>query len=142
MGKKSNEFWFVLTTTISALLFCTLIMITSLSPLSEFGPNANTFVSLGMWSAIGMTLLLYILPLIIYRIGVDAMRYIMAIFCGIGIIIIITTVGTVLVLGLLASPFPYLIGIVGVCIAALIVNFIWFFVAFRPSKKPSVILNN
>ncbi|WP_225942226.1 DUF5391 family protein [Sporosarcina limicola] len=48
----------------------------------------------------------------------------------------------ILVLGLRISPFPYLFGILGICIAALIGNFIWFFVAFRASKKPSTIHNN
>jgi len=142
MGKKSNDFGVIIVTTISALLFCSLIIITSLSPLSEFGPKVNKFGSLGMWSAIGMILVLYILPLIIYKVGVAAMRFIMAIFCSIGILINIATIGIVLILGLQTSPFPYLVEIVGICITALIANFIWFFVAFRSSKKTSTILNN
>ena len=137
MGRKAIEFGFVLTTLISALLFCSLIVMTSLSPLSEFGPNANTFGSVGMWSAIGMILVLYLLPLIIYKIRLDAIRYIIAIFCSFGILINIAVLGIVLLLGLRTDSFPNSLGIMGICIAALLVNLIWFFVTFRLSKKPS-----
>ncbi|MFC3783041.1 DUF5391 family protein [Bacillus chungangensis] len=35
-----------------------------------------------MWLTIGFILLCYILPLIIYMLGVDMIRYVMAILCG------------------------------------------------------------
>ena len=140
--KKSNEVGVMIVTMISALLFCSLIIMASLSPLAESGPNANEFGSLGMWSAVGMILVLYILPLMIYKVGVAAMRYIMAVFCGIGIFINVANIGIVSLIGLKVSPFPYLAEIAGISIAAVIVNIIWFFVAFRSPKKPSVVLSN
>lgn len=45
-------------------------------------PNANQFNSPEMWLTIGFILLCYILPLIIYMLGVDMIRYVMAILCG------------------------------------------------------------
>ena len=140
--KKSNEVGVMIVTIISALLFCSLLIMISLSPLAESGPNANEFGSLGMWSAAGVILVLYILPLIIYKVGVTAMRYIMAIFCGIGILINVASMGIVLLINLKVSHFPYLAEIIGISIAAVIVNIIWFFVAFLSSKKPSVVLSN
>lgn len=140
--KQSNAVGIMIVTMISALLFCSLIIMISLSPLAESGPNANEFGSLGMWSAVGMILVLYILPLIIYKAGLTAMRYIMAIFCGIGILVNVASMGIVLLVNVKVSHFPYLSEIIGISIAAVIVNIIWFFVAFLSSKKPSVVLSN
>ncbi|MCI4140044.1 DUF5391 domain-containing protein, partial [Bacillus vallismortis] len=60
-------------TVISSFLFCAMIAAASLSPLSETGGEANQFNSVGMWSAIGMVLVLYFIPFLIYMLGVDAM---------------------------------------------------------------------
>lgn len=118
-------------TSISALLFCALVIAVSLSPLSEWGPNANKFGSTGMWAAIGMILVSYILPLMLYMLGAGFMRYIMAIFCGIGIFMIMIIIGVGLLLEFgTTSNFVLPIGIAGI-----IVNVIWFFVSFRSTKK-------
>jgi len=96
----------------------------------------------GMWPAIGMILVLYNIPLVIYKVGVGAMRFIMAILCSMGVIINIAIIVAVLVLELQVNPFPYLVSIIGLCIAALSINFIWFFVAFRPTQNTTSILNS
>lgn len=140
MGKKTSGF--TLTTMISALLFSTLIIIASLSPLSELGANANKFGSFGMWGAVGMVLVLYLLPLITYKLAPGVMRFVMAIFCSIGLLINISTVGVVFILGVRASSSPYLAWIVGICVAAFIVNIIWFFVTFRSTEELSTHFNN
>jgi len=140
MGKGSKKFGVILTTVISALLFCSLIVVTSLSPLSELGPNANTFNSVGMWSAIGMVLFFYTIPLVIYAAGVGMMRFIMAGFCSIGIFIHLSMLGAVLIMGSGADSFPYFFEIVAICIVSFIVNIIWFFQAFRTSTKPATFM--
>ncbi|WP_406542670.1 DUF5391 family protein [Clostridium ljungdahlii] len=66
--------------------FCSLIVISSLSPLANSGPSANKFNSFGMWLSVGIVLLLYILPLIIYILGIRAVRFVMAFVLAIGIL--------------------------------------------------------
>lgn len=46
----------------SALLFSTMIVFASLSPLSDMGETANQFNSLGMWLSIAMVFIFYIVP--------------------------------------------------------------------------------
>lgn len=75
MSRKNRV---VIMTAISAFLFCAMIAAASLSPLADTGSSANQFNSIGMWSAIGMILVFYLIPILIYMLGVDAMRYVMA----------------------------------------------------------------
>lgn len=128
--KKRNNV--IVMTLVSAFFFCVLVVITSLSPLADLGPNANQFGSQGMWLSIGFILLCYILPLGIYMLGVDMMRYIMAILCGLGVFMNLSFIVVVIVISVFVEAiFPASFGVVGVNIAGSIVNFIWFFVAFR-----------
>ncbi|MDO3660904.1 DUF5391 family protein [Bacillus sp. C28GYM-DRY-1] len=126
-------------TIISAFLFCAMIAAASLSPLAETGGAANQFNSVGMWAAIGMILVLYLIPFLIYMLGVDAMRYVMAVLCGFGLLIHLSSAGFVLMFSSLFSDhlLSEVILVIGVCLAAAAVNIIWFFAAFRSaSKKP------
>lgn len=128
--KKRNNV--IVMTLVSAFLFCVLVVIISLSPLADLGPNANQFGSEGMWSSIGFILLCYILPLVIYILGVDMMRYIMAILCGLGVFMNLSLIVVIIMTSVFVDAiFPASFGVIGVNIAVLIVNFIWFFVAFR-----------
>lgn len=136
MTKKAKKNGVVIMTLISALLFCSVVVATSLSPLSDLGPNANKFGSLGMWSAIGTVLAFYILPLIVYMLGVDAMRYVMGVLCGFGLLINLSQIVVILVLGVFAENIiPSLLGVTCVCVATVIVSIIWYFVAFRSPSK-------
>ncbi|HEK9102896.1 DUF5391 domain-containing protein [Bacillus pfraonensis] len=138
-SKKSN---IVFVTLISALLFCAVLIVSSLSPLANLGPNANKFNSLGMWKSIGTILLFYIVPLFLYIVGVKTMRFIMAFLCGMGLfihLVILTVVCIVIrVSDYNASSF---LGVIIVCTAVIITNIIWFFVAFRPKRNSTYTLN-
>ena len=72
-------------TLLSALMFCLLPVLVSLSPLAETGPNANRFNSAGMWAAVGQILVIYAVPLIMYILGVRGMKIIMAVFAESGL---------------------------------------------------------
>ncbi|WP_439024622.1 DUF5391 family protein [Bacillus halotolerans] len=119
-------------TAISAFLFCAMIAAASLSPLAGTGGAANQFNSVGMWSAIGMIFVLYFIPLIIYMLGVDAMRYVMAVLCGFGLLIHLSSAGFILMYSFFSDhPFSDVIFVIGVSLAAAAVNVIWFVAAFR-----------
>ncbi|MBK5443480.1 MULTISPECIES: DUF5391 family protein [unclassified Peribacillus] len=124
-------------TMLSAVLFCVLLITISLSPLADLGPNANQFGSSGMWISIGMILVFYLLPLIIYWIGIDIMRFVLALFCCGGLLINSTIIVAVLVIAKFKDISAiYIASIIGLCLTAIIVNILWFFIAFRsPSAK-------
>ncbi|QNU03202.1 DUF5391 family protein [Peribacillus butanolivorans] len=124
-------------TLLSAVLFCALLITISLSPLADIGPNANQFGSSGMWISIGMVLVFYLLPLIIYWLGIDIMRFVLALFCGGGLLINSSIIVAVLVIAKFKDISAiYIASITGLCLAAIIVNILWFFIAFRsPSAK-------
>ncbi|WP_081584547.1 DUF5391 family protein [Bacillus bingmayongensis] len=138
-SKKSST---VFATLVSALLFCSVLVSISLSPLADLGPNANKFNSLGMWKSIGMILLFYIVPLLLYIVGVKAIRFIMAFLCSMGIfvhLVILVVVSIIIRTGdYNASSF---LGVIILCAAVSITNVIWFFVAFRPKRTSTYTLN-
>lgn len=119
---------------ISAFLFCSLLVTASLSPLAHSGPHANEFGTLGMWAAIGIVLLFYMLPLAVFMAGFDAMKFVMAVLCGIGLIIALTMIPIVLLIGAIGGYASALWGVAGLCILLAIVNVIWLVVAFRRSS--------
>ncbi|MEJ3735724.1 DUF5391 family protein [Bacillus sp. XZ-5] len=126
----------VAVTLLSALLFCLLPVLVSLSPLAETGPNANRFNSAGMWAAVGQIFVIYAVPLILYILGIRVMKIIMAVFCGIGLIIcaanLLVTLLTAISLGQELSLYYGLFVWSG---AAFIVNVVWYIAAFRSSPK-------
>nr|WP_238352202.1 DUF5391 family protein [Bacillus licheniformis] len=118
-------------TLISAFLFCSMIVAASLSPLAHSGPHANEFGTLGMWAAIGTVLLFYMLPLAVYMAGFDAMKFVMAVLCGIGLIITLTMSPVFVLIGAIGGNASALLGVAGLCVLLAIVNVIWLVVAFR-----------
>ncbi|MEC1543496.1 DUF5391 family protein [Bacillus halotolerans] len=129
MSRKNSV---AIMTAISAFLFCAMIVAASLSPLAGTGGAANQFNSVGMWSAIGMIFVLYFIPLIIYMLGVDAMRYVMAVLCGFGLLIHLSSAGFILMYSFFSDhPFSDVIFVIGISLAAAAVNVIWFVAAFR-----------
>ncbi|MEG7336112.1 DUF5391 family protein [Bacillus sp. 0102A] len=129
MSRKNRV---AIATIISAFLFCAVIAAASLSPLAGTGAAANQFNSVGMWSAIGMILVMYFIPFVIYMLGVDAMRYVMAVFCGFGLLIHFSSAGFILMFGLFSGQLlSEVVFVIVVCLAAAAVNIIWFVAAFR-----------
>lgn len=123
-------------TTISAFLFCAVIVAASLSPLAGTGAAANQFNSVGMWSAVGMILVLYFIPFLVYMLGVDAMRYVMAVLCGFGLLIHLSSAGFILMFSFFSDHLlSEVIFVFGISLAAAAVNVIWFVAAFRRVLK-------
>ncbi|MBE1556953.1 DUF5391 family protein [Sporosarcina limicola] len=120
----------VIITLLSAILFCSMYIFSSiLPPLSEWKPNIINSVRL--WIDIIIFLALYIIPLILYKSGIHAMKYIMAIFCGMGIFVSLTIVIGLSIMSSIfgsASASPVVIVL---CTATLIANIIWYILAFR-----------
>ncbi|UZD74091.1 DUF5391 domain-containing protein [Bacillus siamensis] len=126
----------VAVTLLSALMFCLLPVIVSLSPLAETGPNANRFNSAGMWAAVGQIFVLYAVPFIMYILGVRVMKIIMAVFCGIGLIICAAVLLVALLTAIsLGQELSLYYGLFVWSSAAFIVNVIWYIAAFRSSPK-------
>ncbi|MDM5157056.1 DUF5391 family protein [Bacillus sp. DX1.1] len=142
MRNQSKKSSIVFITLVSALLFCSFLIATSLSPLADLGPNANKFNSLGMWKSIGMILLFYIVPLLLYIGGIKAMRFIMAFLCCMGLFIHLVILAVVFIVIRVsdynASSF---LGVIILCAAVSITNVIWFFVAFRSKRTSTYTLN-
>jgi len=135
---KTNRVSVMIWALISAFLFCSLLVTASLSPLAHSGPHANEFGTLGMWAAIGIVLLFYMLPLAVFMAGFDAMKFVMAVLCGIGLIIALTMIPIVMLIGAIGGYASALLGVAGLCILLAIVNVIWLVVAFRrPSASAS-----
>ncbi|MED4059674.1 DUF5391 family protein [Priestia megaterium] len=122
----------ILATIVSAILLCSLLIVSSLSSLSDSGPNVNKFGDVGMWASVGTILVFYFLPLIIYVLGVDSMKIVMAVFCGLGMLIVITVLLVMAFMDIFSSNSLIIsIGAFGLGVAALISNIIWYVVAFR-----------
>ncbi|AJC25518.1 MULTISPECIES: DUF5391 family protein [Bacillus] len=126
----------VAVTLLSALLFCLLPVLVSLSPLAETGPNANRFNSAGMWAAVGQIFVIYAIPLILYMLGIRVMKIIMAVFCGIGLIICAAVLLVALLTAIsLGQELSLYYGLFVWSGAAFIVNVVWYIAAFRSSPK-------
>lgn len=119
-------------TLISAILFCSMYMVSSISPpLSEWKPNVNRINSVRLWIDIVIFLAFYIISLILYISGMYTMKYIMAIFCGMGMFLSFSIViGLSITSSILGSSPPSPVVIV-LCTATFIANIIWYILAFR-----------
>ena len=126
----------VAVTLLSALMFCLLPGVVSIAALAEAGPNANRFNSAGMWAAVGQILVIYAVPLIMYILGVRGMKIIMAVFCGIGLIICAAVLLVALLTAIsLGQELSLYYGLFVWSGAAFIVNVVWYIAAFRSSPK-------
>lgn len=125
-----NKKYIIALTVLSAFLFSALIIAGSLSPLSEMGDHANQFNSVGMWLSIAMILFFYLIPVILYAIGLNWMKITMAIFCVIGIVILLSTIVIVLIIGLVNHNMWQLSSVLIVSILGVIINIVWLIVAF------------
>lgn len=135
-----NKLGISIMTTLSAVLFCILIIVTSLSPLSDLGNATNQFNSVGMWLGIAMILILYAIPILLYLIGLEWMKYMMAFLCAMGIFIFTSMLFIIIMLGIIMGIISANSIVIVTCILANVVNIIWFFVAFKVTSRKSAII--
>lgn len=117
----------IVMTSVSGLLFCFIMVFSSLSPM----PYGDAFNSVGMWSNIGFMLFLYIFSLILYIAGADWMKYVMAVFCGLGLLISLSISMVTLVAIAWIGSVSGFITLHLLSVVAMLVNIAWFIVAFR-----------
>ncbi|PFW87557.1 hypothetical protein COL32_27340 [Bacillus pseudomycoides] len=142
MRNQSKKSGIVFVTLVSALLFCSVLVSASLSPLSDLRSNANKFNSLGMWTSIGEILVFYVVPLLLYIAGIKAMRFIMAVLCGMGLFINLVILASVFIIMRVNDySLSSVLGVIIFCSAVSLTNIIWFFVAFRSNKMSTYTLN-
>jgi hypothetical protein len=121
-----------------------MIIVISLSPLANLGKNSNQFNSIGMWLAVGLVLVLYVIPLMIYFLGNEFIKYIMAVLCLIGLLISIGITLFIVAIdhfGKDISTEPTLLGSMICCGLLFLTNIIWLIVAFVPISKNIVLKN-
>lgn len=131
----NNKNIMTIVTLISAFLFSTVIVFVSLSPLSEFGPNANQFNSSGMWLSIAMIIFLYAVPLVIYRTGVGWMKYLMAVLCFLGLFTMVAIMITATIIGLTYGALSAFYPLLGMCAIYCLANAAWYLAAFPRNKE-------
>jgi len=111
------------------------IVICSLSPLSDMGENANQFNSLGMWLSIAMILVFYLVPLLMFSLGLEWMKYLMAVFCSFGLLIMLSMILLVVFIGAVKGILASLIGVLVISGINGLINIIWFFTTFSKGSK-------
>lgn len=119
-----------LMTIISGLFFCSIMIAASLSPF----PDPGEFNSLGMWLNIMLLLFFYILSLVLYGAGVKGMKYVMAVFCGIGLLISLSIIALSLVIGAFAYNISDFQSVIALCVMATVSNIVWYVVAFNKRR--------
>lgn len=124
----------IVMTIISGLLFSFIMVSSSLSPF----PSPDEFNSLGMWANVIFLLFFYVLSLIVYMAGVKAMKYVMAVFCGIGLLMAVSIIALAIIIGAVNSNIFDFIGVIVLCMMALIVNVVWYIVTFKRKKTDNV----
>ena len=140
MAASSRSTGVVVVTLISMVCCCLAVVFASLTPLAETGPHANKFGSSGMWSAIVFLVLLYVVPLIMYMCGIKFIKYIMALFCAIGLMMSVAfafdAIVTLLIKG--SPDADYVSPAIGLAASAgigTIANIVWYILAFKKSKN-------
>lgn len=92
-----------------------------------------------MWLSLIMIATMYLIPLVLYIVGVPFLKFVLAFLCGLGIIIHLSLMPIFLVSQFFINVFdlPTIIVLI-INALSIVVNLIWFFIAFR-TEKPQVI---
>ena len=127
---KNNKKKLIICTIFSAILFSSLLVVTSLSPMADIGENSNKFGTAGMWLGLAFLLICYLVPLLLYSVGISFMKYIMAVACALGAISIFFLIIAFVIIGAIYSIGIQLFIAIGISILLLIVNSRWMYLAF------------
>lgn len=124
--KRTLMIW----TTAAAFTMEAVIVITSLTPLAKIG-NGTRFGSIDMWVNLIWCGSFYFLPLIVYCMGVRAMKYVLAVFNGIWLIafpvLLAVAAGSQRVwLHRDGRIYPSLLLMALACFTGLVVHIIWY----------------
>ncbi|WP_153017199.1 DUF5391 family protein [Alkalihalobacillus trypoxylicola] len=117
----------VLITLLSALFIHLVLLMSSFTPIIEYGERIDTFGNVEMWVAIVFISLLYITCFALYNLGLNFMKYIMAVFCGIGILMM-----SIIFIALCMNIFVFnnssdsIIITMVFCTVSIFVNIMWF----------------
>jgi len=122
----------IVVTVISGCLFCFIMIFSTLSPL----PRGDAFNSTGMWINVALLLFVYILSLVFYIAGFNWMKYVMAVFCGMGLLTFLSIVAITLISIAWMSSVSGFRMLLLFSILATLTNISWYVVAFR-KKRPS-----
>ena len=57
LDNKNKKLKIIIVSAISATILCSIIVLASLSPISNSGPNVNQFGDIGMWMSIVLILI-------------------------------------------------------------------------------------
>lgn len=135
MGTE-NKYIISMLTWCSLLLFIILIVTASLTPLSSISKVAGEFDSSGMYAKIIFVIFFYLVPYVLYLVGIPSIKYVMAILCSIGCLIAILICLAILFAGFwMNEPFYYFIIPLIVSSFLLCINFIWFIAAFVATER-------
>ncbi|PGK51734.1 hypothetical protein CN918_28500 [Priestia megaterium] len=143
MAASSRSTSVIIVTLLSMICCCASVIFGSLTPIAETGPHANKFGSPGMWSAIISLVLLYVISLMMYVRGIKFIKYIMAVFCAIGLMMSIAfafdAIVTILIKGPSGADYvPFAIGLAVSGVLGTVVNIIWFPLVFKKTKKAHI----
>src|SRR5699024_5861028 len=95
----------IVVTAVSGCLFCSIMIFSTISPL----PRGDSFNSAGMWINVALLLFVYILSLVFYIAGFNWMKYVMAVFCGLGLLTSLSIVAITLIeIAWLSSVYGFL----------------------------------
>jgi len=135
LDNKNKKLKIIIVSAISATILCSIIVLASLSPISNSGPNVNQFGDIGMWMSIVLILISYVIPLIIYSLGVDAFKYVMAALCGLGLLIGMAVIFTTILFIFTSTTSMILYALLCLSVLYIMSNIIWIFITFSTSNK-------
>lgn len=121
-------------TVYSALLFCILLIVTSLSPMADIGANSNKFGTTGMWLGLVFLLACYLGPLLLYFSGISLMKYVMALACVLGSIGIFFLIISFVIVSIVSPMGVQLLIAIAISVLLLLVNIFWMYFAFSKWK--------
>ncbi|MFC7745922.1 DUF5391 family protein [Lentibacillus kimchii] len=126
-----------LMTLISAFLFCFLTISIFLFPFTIPASVVNAFSSFDMSAIIAILLVCYSVLLSLYLAGVYTVKYVMAVFCGAGLVIVSCIMVSDLLRGLSAGSLTGFLVVLIFGVITFITNVLWYVAAFRsaPGEK-------
>jgi hypothetical protein len=130
MKVKANKNKITFLTLASAVLFT---LVTVVASLISYGPHTNKFGSGAMWLSVLSIFIVYLFPLTLFIIGLDKIKYFIAVIIGafsIGLLI-----SGIIFIGLIGNAAMNIVmAELALCLINLIVNILWYYTVFGKDK--------